>query len=84
MSEAAEFLAAAPKMPNGKVDVLHLIEEGQKRGYCICPKPMRQMVSFDGLVCTWCGMVETRQSWAFWYDDNWSRPETVSESNETG
>jgi hypothetical protein len=66
---------AQPRLPSGKVDARLLVAEGQRRGYCICPKPMRQMISFDGMTCTWCGQPETRQSWAFWYgDDTGSAP----------
>ena len=68
MAEAESWLAAAPKLANGKVDVQLLIAEGQRRGYCICPKALRQLITFEGYRCTWCGQVETSQSWAFWYD----------------
>lgn len=58
-------LAGQPE--GSKVDVRILIAEGKRRGYCICPKPMRQMIDFSGMSCSWCLMPETRQSWQFWY-----------------
>jgi len=67
MSEADVWVPAQSKNDKGKVSVELLIAEGQRRGYCICPKPMRQMINFDGLTCSWCEQPETRQSWAFWY-----------------
>jgi hypothetical protein len=70
MSEAEGWIKEQPKLANGKVDVRLLIVEGQRRGYCICPKPMRQMIDFDGLTCSWCDQEETRKSWAFWYGDD--------------
>lgn len=69
VSEAETWLSDQPKLANGKVDVWVLITEGQRRGYCICPKPMRQMINFDGLTCAWCGQVESRESWNFWYGE---------------
>lgn len=73
--EAKGWLAAQPKNEKGKVDILLLIAEGQKRGYCICPKPMREIIDFtaegnrlrEPLICLWCNMPETRESWTFWY-----------------
>lgn len=70
MSEAEKWLAAQPKLPNGKIDVTLLIAEGRRRGYCICPKPLRQMISFDGFTCAWCDQPETRGSWQFWYGED--------------
>jgi hypothetical protein len=67
MTEAEQWLAAQPKNSKGKVDITVVIAEGRKRGYCICPIPMRQMISFDGLIHQWCGMPDTNQSWEFWY-----------------
>lgn len=67
MTEAEEWLNAQPKLENGKVDILLVIAEGQTRGYCICPKPMRDMINFTGLTCAWCGMEETIGSYNFWY-----------------
>ena len=67
MTEAETWLAAAPKNERGKVDGALVVAEGQRRGYCICPKPIRAMVFFDGFTCSWCGMPETRESWAFWH-----------------
>ncbi|HEY2309450.1 MAG TPA: hypothetical protein VGI05_26530 [Streptosporangiaceae bacterium] len=68
MSEAESWLAGQPKTEHGKVSVFLLIAEGQQRGYCICPKPLRQLIVFDGWSCQWCHQPETRESWAFWYD----------------
>ncbi len=76
MSEAERWLAAAPKLANGKVDVMLLVAEGRERGYCICPKPMRQMIDLtvEGnpgmagpMTCTDCEQPEMRASWEFWY-----------------
>lgn len=67
VAEAETWIAEQPKNDLGKVDITVVMAEGRRRGYCICPKPMRQIISFDGLTCTWCGMPETRQSWEFWY-----------------
>jgi hypothetical protein len=69
-AEVESWLAAQEKLPNGKVDGHLLIAEGKKRGYCICPKPMRQMISFDGMQCTNCQMTETRGSWEFWHGNH--------------
>ena len=57
------------QLEGAKVDIRVIIEEGKRRGYCICPKPMRQMIDFssEGMHCTWCLMPETKQSWQFWY-----------------
>lgn len=68
MPEAEGWIAAQEKLPNGKVDIQLVIAEGRRRGYCICPRPMRQVIDLDGLTCAWCGEVESRQSWAFWYE----------------
>ncbi len=77
--EAESWLAAQPKMPNGKVDGRLLVTEGQRRGYCICPRPLRSMIDFSPesfaeaglppMVCGLCGQPDTRQSWAFWHQD---------------
>jgi hypothetical protein len=67
MSEAETWIATQPKQPNGKVDVALVIAEGKRRGYCICPKPMRQMINFQGLTCSLCGQPETLESHDFWY-----------------
>jgi len=76
MSEAEGWLAAAPKLANGKIDVRLLMAEGRTRGYCICPKPMRQMIDFSvegnpgmpvPITCADCLQPETRASWKFWY-----------------
>jgi hypothetical protein len=77
VSEAEGWILAQPRNENGKVDILIVIAEGKKRGYCICPKPMRQMIDFTAegnpgllakaLTCTWCEQPETRASWEFWY-----------------
>lgn len=69
MSEAESWIAAQPKTPQGKVSIFLVINEGQARGYCICPKPLRQLINFEGLRCQWCHQPETRASWDFWYDD---------------
>jgi hypothetical protein len=71
ITEAEIWLSAQPKQPDGKVNGTLVIEEGQRRGYCICPKPMRQLIDFAEmrLNCKWCGQPETRKSWAFWYAD---------------
>lgn len=74
MSEAESWLAAQPKTDNGKVSIFLVIREGQARGYCICPKPLRQLIVFDGWTCQWCHQPETRQSWAFWYDTDPDKP----------
>lgn len=68
MSEAESWLDAQPKMPGGKVSIFLVIAEGQARGYCICPKTLRQLIVFDGWHCQWCHQPETRDSWRFWYD----------------
>lgn len=70
MSEAESWLGAQPKNEKGKVDVALVIAEGRRRGYCICPRPMRQLIDFKGLTCRWCGMPETEKSWAFWYAES--------------
>ena len=67
MSEAESWLAKQPKLPNGKVDALLLVAESRQRGYCICPRPMRQMIDFSGLTCNWCKQPEALRSWEFWY-----------------
>ena len=67
MSEADHWLETQPRNASGKVEVSLLIAEGKRRGYCICPKPLRQLVDFSGLTCSWCLMPETRQSWQFWW-----------------
>lgn len=69
MSEAETWLARQPKLANGKVSITLIIAEGQKRGYCICPKPLRQLISFDGLHCQWCQQIEDKRSWQFWYNE---------------
>lgn len=69
MSEADTWVPAQEKNEDGKVDLRVLIAEGQARGYCICPKPMRQLINFDGYTCSWCKQAETRESWKFWYGD---------------
>jgi hypothetical protein len=80
MAEADEWVPAQKRLPNGKVDVRIIIAEGQRRGYCICPKPMRQMIDFKGLHCSWCGQEETGESWKFWYGD-WPSQTSSSESD---
>ena len=78
MSEAETWLAAQPKNTVGKVDISVVIAEGQARGYCICPKPLRQMIDLTAegngvdtpLTCKWCEQPETRGSWQFWYGDD--------------
>lgn len=67
MSEAESWLAAQPKNEKGKVAIDIVIAEGRRRGYCICPKAIREMISFEGMTCTWCGQPETRKSHVFWY-----------------
>jgi hypothetical protein len=67
MSEAESWLAAQPKLSRGKIDVRLLIAEGIRRGYCVCPKPMRQIIDVTGLTCSWCGQPEAKSSWHFWY-----------------
>lgn len=69
MVEAEQWLNAQTKDENGKVAIAVVIKEGKKRGYCICPRPMRQMINFSGLTCAWCEMPETNQSWDFWYKE---------------
>jgi hypothetical protein len=69
MAEAAAWIDAQPKLANGKVDARLLIAESVRRGYCVCPKPMRQIINVDGLTCAWCDQKETRQSWEFWYGE---------------
>lgn len=69
MSEAESWLEQQPKTDNGKVSIMLVIAEGQRRGYCICPKPLRQLIAFDGYTCQWCHQPETRASWEFWYDE---------------
>jgi hypothetical protein len=74
-SEAETWLAIQPRNDKGKVDISLVIAEGKRRGYCICPKPMRQMIDFSAegnnfnkpLTCNWCLMPEMRASWDFWY-----------------
>jgi hypothetical protein len=76
MSEAETWLNQQPKLPNGKVDIRLIIAEGIRRGYCICPKPMRQLIDLtvEGnpdlpgpLTCKWCSQPETKDSYRFWY-----------------
>jgi len=77
MSEAETWLAGQPRNDAGKVDISLVITEGRRRGYCICPKPLREVIDFTvednpglmdkPLTCTWCGQPETRGSWEFWY-----------------
>lgn len=67
MSEAESWLAQQPKNAKGKVDIAVVIAEGRRRGYCICPRPLRQMIDFSGLTCNWCMMPDTRESWSFWH-----------------
>jgi hypothetical protein len=70
MAEADEWVPAQEKLPNDKVSIQVLIAEGQRRGYCICPKPLRQMIDFKGLgSCSWCGQIEKTESWEFWYGE---------------
>lgn len=68
-TEAEKWLPTQPRNADGKIDIKYLIFEGQRRGYCICPKPMRQMINLEGMTCTLCGMKESRESWEFWYDE---------------
>lgn len=73
--EAETWLAEQPRKPgtrtadnpDGKVDIAVLIQEGRRRGYCICPRPLRQVVDVRGLTCKWCDQPETDDSWRFWY-----------------
>jgi hypothetical protein len=68
LTEAATWLTAQPTLANGKVDIRLVIAEGQKRGYCICPIPMSQLVDFRDLgTHRWCGMLYTDDSWTFWW-----------------
>jgi hypothetical protein len=67
MVEAEIWLKKQPKNTKGKVDIRLVIEEGKKRGYCICPKPMRQMINMNGMICALCLMPESKESWKFWY-----------------
>lgn len=70
MTEFEKWVAEQPKSPiTGKVDGRLLLNESHKRGYCVCPKPMRQMISFEDLTCADCMQQETRQSWEFYYKD---------------
>lgn len=68
-TEAETWLEHAPKQPNGKVSIFVVIAEGQRRGYCICPKPLRQLIVFDGWTCSWCHQPETADSHRFWYGE---------------
>lgn len=68
-SEASEWLERQPLNEAGKVDGRLLIAEGRRRGYCICPRAIRSVIDFSGLKCRWCEQPETRQSWAFWYQE---------------
>ena len=79
MVEAEIWLAAQPKLANGKVDIQVVIAEGRRRGYCICPKPFREMINFQGLTCSWCEQLETWQSWEFWYGDPLEREQARDE-----
>lgn len=72
-AEAETWIAAQPKKGNGKVDITIVIAEGRRRGYCICPKPMRQLINFQGRACSWCGQPESEQSWTFWYGEDPTR-----------
>lgn len=69
MTEAERWLTEQPKNEKGKVDVRLVIAEGLRRGYCICPKPLRQMIDFRGHQCSMCGQLETIESWQFWYKE---------------
>lgn len=67
-SEAYQWMSAAPKQANGKVSILLLIEEGKRRGYCICPIPFRQFIDIREFgTHGWCEQPETPESWKFWY-----------------
>jgi hypothetical protein len=66
-TEAEQWLTAQPKNTRGKVDILLVVMEGVARGYCICPKPLREMVNFQGLRCSDCLQLETQGSYDFWY-----------------
>jgi hypothetical protein len=66
-AEAESWLAAQPKNDKGKVPLGVVIAESKRRGYCICPKPMRQLINITGLKCSWCFMTETNESSEFWY-----------------
>lgn len=76
MTRAAAWFLEQPKNADGKVDGKLLVAEGRRRGYCVCPKPMRQMIDFtmegnpglsEPFTCAWCEQPETRQSREFWY-----------------
>jgi hypothetical protein len=69
MIEAETWLADQPKNDKGKVPIQLVIAEGISRGYCICPKPLRQVINMEGMTCTICGQRETRDSWRFWYGE---------------
>lgn len=67
VAEVVAWLAAQPKTIDGKVDIQIVVAEGRKRGYCICPRPLREIVNFQGLTCKWCLMPEMQASYDFWY-----------------
>jgi hypothetical protein len=67
-SEAMAMIQTMPKLDNGnKVDGSLFIEVSKEKGYCVCPRVIREVISFDGFRCVWCNQTETRQSWEFWY-----------------
>ncbi len=76
MSEFARWAAEQPKTEKGQIDARLLIDESKRRGYCVCYRPMRQLVDFSSgweefftepLTCKWCHQPETKGSWEFWY-----------------
>jgi hypothetical protein len=70
MPEIEQWLAAAPKLDNGKVDGALLIDESRRRGYCVCPRELRRVINFEGFTCRFCGQRETDESWRFWYGES--------------
>ena len=75
MTGLEKWAATQPRNADGKVDARLLIPESQRRGYCVCPKPFRQVIDFSAegnglaepLRCVHCDQPETRESYDFWY-----------------
>lgn len=67
-TEAQRWLATMPSGPQMFASVQTFIDEGRRRGYCICPRERRWLV-FPRVVltCGICGQPETRCSYDFWY-----------------
>lgn len=71
MPEVEGWLAAQPKLADGKVDITLLIAEAKRRGYCLCPIPMAQMIDFKEFgIHSWCNQPYMDESWEFWFKND--------------